>query len=124
MAHHTDTKNTDTENTGTKNKATLREFREVVNMSARELQSWLETEDSKSVGMKEQGDESTGHQSGRHIVELLHQKNSDYSQDDYQQMRRVVSYVHRHLAQKPSGDIDHSRWRYSLKNWGHDPLKD
>ena len=38
-------------------------------------------------------------------------------------MKKVVSYVHRHSAQKPSGDIEHSRWRLSLMNWGHDPLK-
>lgn len=115
MAQHTDTEN----------ETTLREFQEAVNMSAKELESWLKTEDSKSVGMKEhEGDESTGNQSGRHIVELLHKKSSTYSQDDYNQMRRVVSYVHRHLVQKPSGDIEHTRWRYSLKNWGHDPVKD
>ena len=115
MVHHTDTGN----------ETTLQAFREAVNMSAKELESWLKTEDSKSVGMKEQeGDESTGHQSGRHVVELLHQKSANYSQDDYNQMRRVVSYIHRHLAQKPSSEIEHSRWRYSLKNWGHEPLKD
>lgn len=111
------------QHTDTENETTLREFREAVNMSAKELEAWLKTEESKSVGMKEQqGAESTGHQSGRHIVELLHKKNSSYSQDDYNQMRRVVSYVHRHSAQKPSGEVKHSRWRYSLKNWGHDPL--
>jgi len=38
-------------------------------------------------------------------------------------MRRVVSYVHRHQAQKPSGGVEDSTWRYSLLNWGHDPLK-
>jgi hypothetical protein len=38
-------------------------------------------------------------------------------------MRRVVSYVHRHQAQTPKGDIEDSNWRYSLMNWGHDPLK-
>ncbi|MEP0914655.1 DUF3140 domain-containing protein [Leptolyngbya sp. GB1-A1] len=75
--------------------------------------------------MKEhEGDESTGHQTGRHLVELLHKKRSDYSEDDYNQMRRVVSYIHRHSAQRPDGDITHTRWRYSLKNWGHEPLKD
>lgn len=115
MAHHTETENT----------TVLREFREAVNMSARELEHWLKTEESKSVGMKEhEGDESTGHQTGRHIVELLHKKGSNYSEDDYNQMRRVVSYIHRHSAQRPSGDIEHTRWRYSLKNWGHEPLKD
>jgi hypothetical protein len=29
----------------------------------------------------------------------------------------------RHSAQRPSGDVKDTRWRYSLKNWGHDPLK-
>ena len=38
-------------------------------------------------------------------------------------MQRVVSYVHRHLAQKPAGDVEHTHWRYSLMNWGHDPVK-
>jgi hypothetical protein len=38
-------------------------------------------------------------------------------------MRRVVSYVHRHQAQGPKNDIESSDWRYSLMNWGHDPLK-
>jgi hypothetical protein len=38
-------------------------------------------------------------------------------------IRHVVSYVHRHQAQKPSGDVEDSTWRYSLLNWGHEPLK-
>ena len=41
--------------------------------------------------------------------------------DDYAHMRTVVGYVHRHLAQRPDGDVTHTRWRYSLMNWGHDP---
>ena len=39
-------------------------------------------------------------------------------------MRKVVGYVRRHLAQGgPAEDAAHSRWRHSLMNWGHDPLK-
>jgi hypothetical protein len=38
-------------------------------------------------------------------------------------MRKVVGYVHRHLAQRPKGDVTDTRWRYSLMNWGHDPMK-
>ena len=39
-------------------------------------------------------------------------------------MRRVIGYVHRHMAQGgPADDKAHSRWRYSLMNWGHDPSK-
>ena len=40
---------------------------------------------------------------------------------DAAHMRTVVGYIHRHLAQRPSGDVTDSRWRYSLMNWGHDP---
>ena len=39
-------------------------------------------------------------------------------------MRKVVGYVHRHLAQGgPAQDVEHSKWRYSLMNWGHDPQR-
>jgi len=39
-------------------------------------------------------------------------------------MRKVVGYIHRHLAQGgPKEDKEHSAWRYSLMNWGHEPLK-
>ena len=24
----------------------------------------------------------------------------------------------------PQGDLENSKWRYSLMNWGHDPLKE
>jgi Protein of unknown function (DUF3140) len=42
---------------------------------------------------------------------------------DLDHMRKVVGYVKRHLAQRPSSDVEDSNWRASLKNWGHDPLK-
>ncbi len=39
-------------------------------------------------------------------------------------MRKVSGFVKRHLAQRPDKEeIEGSRWRYSLMNWGHDPLK-
>ena len=38
-------------------------------------------------------------------------------------MRKVVGFVRRHGAQEPANIVT-SRWRYSLMNWGHDPLKD
>lgn len=104
-------------------KSVIEEFKQTVNMTAGELNSWLQTEESKAVGQKESGHESIGHQSGKHIVELLSRRKADYTQDDLSQMKRVISYVHRHLAQRPSGELDHTRWRYSLMNWGHDPLK-
>jgi hypothetical protein len=103
-------------------KQIVRDFKQVVNMSPQQLQSWLETEESQQVGQKNGGDESIGHQSGERIVELLDR--DDYSDDDLVHMRKVVSYVRRHSAQRPKGEIENTRWRYSLMNWGHDPIKE
>ena len=107
--------------------ATVRDFHEAVNMTASELRAWLETEDSRDVGWKGEdghGDgESVGHASGRRIVDLLGTRKADLSDDDLGHMRKVVGYVHRHLAQGPGSDVEHSRWQYSLMNWGHDPMK-
>ncbi|MEO0686412.1 MAG: DUF3140 domain-containing protein [Cyanobacteria bacterium J06649_11] len=102
----------------------IKEFDDAVNMTVKQLESWLETEESKSVGQKNDGDdESIGHKSGKRIIEILQTKKDDYTDDDISHMRKVVSYVHRHLAQKPDGDIEDTPWRYSLMNWGNDPLK-
>ncbi|SEK89741.1 Protein of unknown function [Blastococcus sp. DSM 46786] len=101
-----------------------REFGEAVNMTAGELEKWLETEESQSVGQKDGDGASTGHASGRRIVELLRTKKGDLDDDDLAHMRKVHGYVARHLAQQPAQeDVETSRWRYSLMNWGHDPLK-
>ncbi|MFD0683255.1 DUF3140 domain-containing protein [Actinomadura fibrosa] len=99
------------------------EFGKAVNMTAKELERWLDTDESKSVGQKDGGSESVGHESGRRIVQLLHERKSELTEDDYAHMDKVVGYVHRHLAQRPSGDVTDTKWRYSLMNWGHDPLK-
>lgn len=74
------------------------------------------------MGQKKNDDESIGHKSGKRIIDLLKKKN-DYSDEEFSHMKNVVSYIHRHSAQQPEGDVEHTRWRYSLMNWGHDPLK-
>ena len=98
------------------------DFTDCVNMQPKELEEWLDTEESKSVGDNDSG-ESTGHRSGRRIVEIKRTNKDDLSDSQYEHMQKVVGYVHRHTAQKPSGDIEDSDWRYSLMNWGHDPCK-
>ena len=97
------------------------DWQDAVNLTATQLEEWLETDESRSVGQSD-GGESTGHRSGRRIVEILRTNKGDLTDGDVQHMRKVVGYVHRHLEQRPSGDVEHSRWRYSLMNWGHDPL--
>ncbi|VWX55075.1 DUF3140 domain-containing protein [Novosphingobium sp. 9U] len=105
--------------------AIAKDFADAVNMTPSELESWLKSEDSKAVGFTPGGGkESVGHDSGRKIVAIKHKKKAELSTADLEHMRKVVGYVHRHLAQGgPADDIEHSRWRYSLMNWGHDPLK-
>ena len=103
-----------------------REFGERVNMTAKELSGWLETEESKSVGIKHDGAESVGHEMGRHIVEILGKRKGEMTGEDVAHMRKVNGYVARHLAQRPAHpdeELAAMPWTYSLRNWGHDPLK-
>ncbi|MBX7264609.1 DUF3140 domain-containing protein [Micromonospora sp. Llam7] len=105
---------------------TYREFTDAVNMKPAELRRWLETPESKHVGWRRRGaggGESVGHESGRKIIDLLRRKRDQFTAADYKHMRKVIGYVHRHMAQRPSGDVQDTRWRWSLMNWGHDPLK-
>jgi hypothetical protein len=99
-------------------------FGDAVNMTAKQLGTWLDSDESRSVGdTGGSGSESTGHEMGRHIVELCDKNAGDLDDEDYARMRKVVGYVHRHLAQRPKGDVTDTKWRYSLMNWGHDPLE-
>lgn len=103
-----------------------KDFYEAVNMSPEELEDYLQTETSQQVGWHNEGeDEAVGHQSGRHIVAILRKSAEDLDEEDLQHMRKVVSYVHRHLAQRHrlTHEVESSKWRHSLMDWGHDPLK-
>ena len=108
------------------------EWKSLVNMAPAALEKWLETEESNSVGDtksgaasggKTGGGESTGHKSGRRIIEIKHSSKSELSDDDWAHMAKVVGYIKRHIEQRPAGDVTETHWRYSLMNWGHDPLK-
>ncbi len=100
------------------------EFKDAVNMTASELEKWLETDESREVGQKPSGGgESVGHDSGRRTIKILGTKKADLTDADEAHMHKVVGYVHRHRAQRPTGDVEDTKWRYSLMNWGHDPLK-
>ena len=109
---------------GNEQDRTRDDFHELVNMTPAGLDRWLDTDESRDAGHHQDGGESVGHASGRRIVEILHKNKGDLSDDDYEHMRKVVGYCKRHLAQGgPKDDKEHSKWRYSLMNWGHDPLK-
>ncbi len=43
--------------------------------------------------------------------------------DQWDHTGKVVGYLKRHLSQSgPDEEKETSCWRYSLMNWGHDPL--
>ncbi|MDP1028516.1 DUF3140 domain-containing protein [Sphingomonas sp. KR1UV-12] len=95
-----------------------KDFGEAVNMTPAELEKWLKTDESREVGT------GVGHDFGEHILDIRHKKKAELTDEDYAHMHKVVGYVHRHMAQHgPADDKEHSPWRYSLMNWGHDPLK-
>jgi hypothetical protein len=99
------------------------DFSEQCNMSAAELQAWLETDESRRVGFVRAGEsESVGRQAGRRIARILRMPAHLLGDDHYRLMRKAVGFVRRHRAQEPANIVT-SRWRYALMNWGHDPLR-
>lgn len=104
--------------------AAFEEFQKAVNMSPHALAAWLKTAESKAVGFKTtEGSESVGHRSGKKIVLLLGKSQAEFTTGDIAHAKKVVGYIHRHLAQRPAGDVENTHWRYSLMNWGHNPQK-
>ncbi len=99
--------------------AIAKAFHDAVDMAPAEVERWLGMEESRSVGWTHEGE----HEAGRRIVEVKHRNKADLTDEDYAHMRKVVGYVHRDTAQRPHGDATDTRWRQSLMNWGHDPLK-
>ena len=98
-------------------------FRAAVNMSADEIDDWLESEESKRVGFTRPAEhESVGRRSGRANARILRMAEFELGDEEYGHMRRVAGFVARHRAQEPVNPVT-SRWRWSLMNWGHDPLK-
>ena len=101
------------------------EWRDLVNMQPAELEDWLETDESQSVGADSGDGESKGHKSGKRIVAIKHKNKADLNDDDYEHMAKVVAYIKRHRSQGgPQAEVESSDWRYSLMNWGHDPCSE
>lgn len=71
----------------------LDNFKKNVNMTASELDEWLETDESKSVGQNDGKGESIGHRSGREIVEILHKNQDKFTTNNFERMEKVVGYI-------------------------------
>ncbi len=107
------------------NETIWEEWHDLVNMAPKEIEDFLETDESKSVGADSGDGESKGHKSGKRIVEIKRTNKDDLSDDQWNHMATVIGYIKRHCSQGgPDEDMESSDWRYSLMNWGHDPAKD
>lgn len=102
----------------------IKDFRSVVNLKPDQLERWLSMPDSKKLGFKDEAKAGTiGHESGKRILKILGKRRDKYTEDDLRLMQTVVGFVRQHRREKPPGDVFASNWRYSLMNWGHDPMK-
>ncbi|KIW87666.1 uncharacterized protein Z519_11640 [Cladophialophora bantiana CBS 173.52] len=114
----------------------IKDFNDTFNMTADELEEWLEGSASREPGWSKDDDsgDTIGHErailadSGRQIVEIS-RKNpgkdpSKYDEQDIAHMRKVAAYNKRHLAQEEkTGQDSNSKAFRSLRNWGHDAQK-
>ena len=98
-------------------------FKKLVNMTPAQIEKWLATKESKNTGWDSGDGEAIGHKMGKKIVAMLRKKKEELTVADYTSMHKVVAYISRHTAQKPSGDVSETKWNYSLKNWGYDYTK-
>jgi Protein of unknown function (DUF3140) len=105
------------------------DFDSLVNLEPAELKAWLDRPESQQVGMIRKGEtESVGRQSAKKILAIKATPVADLTDADYRHMKKVIGFCRRHLAQRPQawktgGDVHDTRWRWSLMNWGHDPLR-
>jgi hypothetical protein len=97
------------------------EFHRVVNMTSADLSTWLSTESAAEES--EQLPESSGSQTGRHVLAILQKRRMDLTDDDVRAMHEVVDVVDRELAGAPAAKAEDTKWRRRLMCLGHDPLK-
>lgn len=102
-----------------------KEFQEKQNMTVKELESWLDTDESKNAGKEMDNGETVGHSAGRSLVDIKKKDKADFTKVNWDRINETVGIYHQklHPSQKPSSDVEGSAWHRALKNWGHDALK-
>jgi hypothetical protein len=116
-------------------------WKSLINMSASEIQNFLDSEQGKDAGLtrkqaKQEGGIKTGRDSARALIRMIptggtwEKALDNWSHGDWAWARRQVSFNSRMRGMKPTSrdpykedDGDYTRWYKSMLIWGHDPKK-
>jgi hypothetical protein len=98
-----------------------RDFHRVVNMSSRELLSWLGTCSAEED--TEQLPDHAGDETGRRVLQILGKRRTDLDFDDAQAMRNVVNTVYAGYGYEGEASAGPGDWRHRLMSLGHDPMR-
>jgi Protein of unknown function (DUF3140) len=99
------------------------DFHAVVNMTSRELEDWLRTEDAHERTEPLPDQAGGGAALGRRVLEILGKRRTDVTPRDTEVMREVVDTVAAQRDEQYTTKPGDPAWRHRLMCLGHDPLK-
>lgn len=118
-----------------KKKEQYKKWKKLINMSANEIQKFLDSEDGKEAGLSRKesatagasgGKIKSGRDSARAIIRMLGTKVEDWTENDWDWSGRQISFISR-MKSNPGPLYDEkgrkTRKLLSLLVWGHDPRK-
>lgn len=116
-------------------KEKYRTWKKLINMSAKEIQKFLDSDEGKEAGLSRKesatagangGKIKSGRDSARAIIRMLGTKVEDWTENDWEWCLAQISFISRMKSnQGPLYDDKGRKTRklLSLLVWGHDPRK-
>jgi hypothetical protein len=112
------------------NNEKYKKWKALINMSAKEIQSFLDSEEGKVAGLSKKEASAHGIKRGRDsakaIIRMLNTPVDKWSKNDWDWAGRQISFISRMKGNDgPLRDKDGKQTRklLSLKVWGHNPEK-
>lgn len=118
-----------------KKKEKYKTWKKLINMSANEIQKFLDSDEGKEAGLSRKeaatagasgGKIKSGRDSARAIIRMLGKKVEDWDSNDWEWAGRQISFISR-MKSNPGPLYDDkgrkTRKLLSLLVWGHDPRK-
>ena len=110
-------------------------WKKLINMSASEIEKFLDSDEGKAAGLSRQEARTagaggkkikSGRDSARAIIRMLETKKEDWTENDWAWAKRQVSFLKRMLGVKAPlmKDDKKTRKTLALMVWGHNPLKE